>query len=1666
MARKDVELLVKANDQASGLLTKITDAINTFVDAEGDASKSTDKLGSTFGRVSKVLNDFSKAWQGATPGERIARDIERASKTTARYEGDITSLNQKLQQQQQATEKARTSIADLTQQVANLTAAQEREKAALQTARTARSDANKELNTASRTLTKLTTEQGNYGTLLDEQTKKVAESGARYERLQQQVAAAEKPTKRLVDQTEAAGRAYDTNQQKLEKLTAAQAAGIAKISQTEEAQKQFAAALNLATKSVDEQKAALTATSESLKGREQALRTATRSEKELGAAVKGTENDIKESAAALAQAQVNLTGLEDKGREAAVSMDQLAKTMRTGLVDGIRQQQSSLSQINNAYQQVSQSQAELSRIMSAAGVPTREMVEQQQKLATASREISNLHRAEKASLAAMRQELSATASDSSRLVGAQQQFAQSLQRSSAALGQAQATAQRAAAGNTQIASAAQRAAVETQKLGTAQGQQAGAAARAAGSSNSLAEAYKKIYGESRQAMSITQRLRGEVLSLATSYAGVYGAINILNQTVEATKTLEQAQVRLKAVFGTDTRAAQELDFVRRSANALALDFGVLSAEYSKFAAATKNTNLEGAATRSIFLSVAKAARVQALSVDEVQGVFKALTQISSKGKIQLEELSGQLGDRLPGALQIMADGLGVSTQELLKMTKEGQVTADQLEKFGQELEKRYGKFVPDAMQQTSAALQNVANVGFQALVRFGEGGFMEGFRKMLESIVKTLNDPAFESFADRVSVGFGFLAELLGKAVENFDLLSAAAAAFIGLRLGGVVAAIGSNVLTYARNQQAARAATIATTGALASQNATAGALAVTMGRVATAFRVLMSSTGIGLVLAAVSTGVALWATSADDATEAMSQHRTMVDHVRDAYDQAGGKVDEWAKKIKDYSKEQLAAHAALIKAQAATGREENRVRLSGTSTQSKEVVDLARKLKDLQDEYIANGGSVDEYKAKIRELANTMKEPFIQDYALELENAADKNRPLAKAVEEVAAAIKAQAGTATDADKAALGLATSTEEATKKTIDAAVAAEQFESALEKLKGNIPGLADELKKLKVLKEIEEDFNAAAGAARNWGDLAKAFDARQAAINGANYGGDVAQAVAKAETGIEAASTLLRKLENFQDTGKADMTYRDGKYVNSGFRAGYGSDTVTLSDGSTRAITEGMKVSRVEAELDLKRRLEFEFMPKVASAIGTDVFSQLNAQQQGVLASITYNYGSLPDRIVKAIQSGDEKTVADAIRALGSDNQGINAKRRNQEAYIYEGGGGLNDEESAKYAEKKAESIQKARDGQKEYMADLDREIAGQQQGLILREQNKAIAEREKELAKAGLTLSEAEKEQIREKIALKYKEQAAEEAKAAQAKTTQEAEAKVNQLLSHRRDLMDQIKILREDGDAAGVASAEEELKGVNTQLQAAIANAIQMWEAIGGTEAQASIASLRTAQLEAKKLGDAGKKSLIDWQQVGQFFASGLVRAFDSFAQKVAEGKSVGEAAKEAFMEFASQFLIDIGRMIVQQIVFNAVSGLMKSFGLPGLSMGRGGIFHGGGIAGQSGGRSRSVPMAAFAAAPRYHGGGFAGFAPNEVPAVLEREEEVLTTDDPRHAFNLGKGGGSDQGGGQPPVNLRNINVFDPADVMAAALSAEPGVRVLINAMRANKSEINGALG
>lgn len=113
-------------------------------------------------------------------------------------------------------------------------------------------------------------------------------------------------------------------------------------------------------------------------------------------------------------------------------------------------------------------------------------------------------------------------------------------------------------------------------------------------------------------------------------------------------------------------------------------------------------------------------------------------------------------------------------------------------------------------------------------------------------------------------------------------------------------------------------------------------------------------------------------------------------------------------------------------------------------------------------------------------------------------------------------------------------------------------------------------------------------------------------------------------------------------------------------------------------------------------------------------------------------------------------------------------------------------------------------------------------------------------------------------------------------------------------------------------------------------------------------------------------------------------------------------------------------------------------------------------GVAHQGGIAGNIA-AVRQVSPYLFMGAPRYHTGGIAGLGPNEVPAVLQKGEEVLTRQDPRHRDN----GGLSRDGGSSRTTTPVVAIGDRA--VADALAGLAGEDVVITHVRNNWEKLAG---
>ena len=290
--------------------------------------------------------------------------------------------------------------------------------------------------------------------------------------------------------------------------------------------------------------------------------------------------------------------------------------------------------------------------------------------------------------------------------------------------------------------------------------------------------------------------------------------------------------------------------------------------------------------------------------------------------------------------------------------------------------------------------------------------------------------------------------------------------------------------------------------------------------------------------------------------------------------------------------------------------------------------------------------------------------------------------------------------------------------------------------------------------------------------------------------------------------------------------------------------------------------------------------------------------------------------------------------------------------------------------------------------------------------------------------------------------------------------------------LEQQRDLLrDQAEFLRSIGELKAADSVDAQIRAIGGSIGKAYDQLIGFYRALN-PEQRVQLGILDEAQLDniIGKLKLAGAQSQewgkvlgVDAKQIAQTFASSATSAITNFIQKVAAGQNVFKSLGQSVREFAAQFLQSIAQMILQLLAFAAAAQILRALGVPVPSNVGAGVLHTGGIAGSAGGVQRSVNPAIFAAVMRYHNGGIAGFAPDEVPAILQRNEEVLTTGDPRHRFNGGMNGGSSSSG---PSSIKVVNAYDPASVLEHGMSTKAGEKVLLNFVTRNSRAFKAALG
>jgi tape measure domain-containing protein len=176
--------------------------------------------------------------------------------------------------------------------------------------------------------------------------------------------------------------------------------------------------------------------------------------------------------------------------------------------------------------------------------------------------------------------------------------------------------------------------------------------------------------------------------------GAIGAqVGIIRQAIGATAEyaaqIDKLNIALKSVAGTSSEYANAQSVIATSAKALNIPVLDSTQSFTRLAASVRGAGGRISDAQIVFNGVASAIKATGGSAQDIQGAILAMSQTFSKGKVSAEELSGQLGERLPGAVTLFAEATGRTLPQLSKDLQEGAVGLNDLMKFAIALNEKY-----------------------------------------------------------------------------------------------------------------------------------------------------------------------------------------------------------------------------------------------------------------------------------------------------------------------------------------------------------------------------------------------------------------------------------------------------------------------------------------------------------------------------------------------------------------------------------------------------------------------------------------------------------------------------------------------------------------------------------------------------------------------------------------------------------------------------------------------------------------------------------------------------------------------------------------------------------------------------------------------------------------
>jgi len=206
--------------------------------------------------------------------------------------------------------------------------------------------------------------------------------------------------------------------------------------------------------------------------------------------------------------------------------------------------------------------------------------------------------------------------------------------------------------------------------------------------------------------------------------------------------IQKLEIALAGVTKNQATFEKGLSIIAETSRRLNVPIAASTKQFTTLSASVLGSGGTIEDARKVFVGVSEAIKATGGNAEDVQSAIRAMSQIFGKGKVSAEELQGQLGERLAGAVVKFAEANGSSLQKLQKDLRDGTVGLDQVIKFAEKLNEDFGKTAEevanssaDAGQRLKVQMDNIKLVVGKAVLPIG-AAFQRTFADIAKGIVE------------------------------------------------------------------------------------------------------------------------------------------------------------------------------------------------------------------------------------------------------------------------------------------------------------------------------------------------------------------------------------------------------------------------------------------------------------------------------------------------------------------------------------------------------------------------------------------------------------------------------------------------------------------------------------------------------------------------------------------------------------------------------------------------------------------------------------------------------------------------------------------------------------------------------------------------------------------